>query len=452
MRDYLTFESEFDRLKGLFLLEGADDDLSEGTNADSEDDEGSKEDDSGDSGDNLDLDGNESGDTDGEDEGGDEGEQADDDIDLDGDSDLGDLTGNPGDAPDAGEVNAENAPPGAINPKTLLQEMSTGEDNIYTRVVKAVKEKFPGGKCQVKDLMVPIVHAVKAYMKNKNYAPISKEAMKAICLNVARTIHDQGMKKPAPDAQNQNAKMAAVESVMYFKKAPYLESQELMEGWKELLLAGALGASSAMAATAQSAPDATLHGSSDYGSKATTYMASVPESSNPANVQFNPNAIYDMTQEEFATYKAAGNLPDHYIVSDGNTKTPAKGGQVTQGSGSQTQKDVKNQAKSGKTTKNVAKGGKTAQKTVKNGADSDDEVCHAREPGAPTDVRRTAHDLAHKAVDKGSELGHKAVDKGLQLLDAGKEGVKGGVKGFLSSWTKGWKKGDIQNEREHEGL
>ena len=233
MRDYLTFESEFDRLKGLFLLEGADDDLAEGTNADSENDEGSKEDKSGDSGDDLGLDGGNGGDTDGGEEGGDDGEPASDDIDLDGDSDLGDLTGNPGDAPDAGEVNAENAPPGAINPKTLLQEMSTGEDNIYTRVVKAVKEKFPGGKCQVKDLMVPIVHAVKAYMKNKNYAPISKEAMKAICINVARTIHDQGMK----NAQ----KRSTVESAVYFKKAPYLESQELMEGWKERLLAGTLG-------------------------------------------------------------------------------------------------------------------------------------------------------------------------------------------------------------------
>lgn len=428
MRDYLTFESEFDRLKGLFLLEGADDDLAEGTNADSENDEGSKEDKSGDSGDDLGLDGGNGGDTDGGEEGGDDGEPASDDIDLDGDSDLGDLTGNPGDAPDAGEVNAENAPPGAINPKTLLQEMSTGEDNIYTRVVKAVKEKFPGGKCQVKDLMVPIVHAVKAYMKNKNYAPISKEAMKAICINVARTIHDQGMK----NAQ----KRSTVESAVYFKKAPYLESQELMEGWKELLLAGTLGASSAMGATAQSAPSSTLHGTPNYDNQSTTYMASVPASSNPANVHFNPNATYDMTQEEFATYKAAGNLPDHYIVSDGKTKSkPAGSGQVKQGSGSQTQKAVKNQAKSGKTTKKIAK----------SGSDSGDEKCHAPIPEEPVDLHKAAHDLGHKAVD----VGLQAAEAG---YEAGKQGLKSLWSGLKKGWKKGWGSGEQKNERHHEGL
>lgn len=443
MRDYLTFESEFDRLKGLFLLEGADDDLSEGSSNENDDEtEGKTEDEKSDAdseGSDDSLDGEESkvddlGDL------GDDADLGDDDIDLDGDSDLGDITGNPDDAPDAGDVNAENAPPGAINPMTLLQEMSTGEDNIYTRVIQNAKEKFPGGTCKIKDLMVPIAHSVKAFMKNKNYAPISKEAMKAICLKVASVIKQKcGEQQKSQEAHNASTgTQNAVESVIYFKKAPYLESQELMEGWKELLLAGALGASSAMAATAQSAPATSLHGTPHYDNQETTFMASVPSTSNPEKVQFNPNATYDMTQDEFATYKAAGNLPDHYIVSDGNAKTKVKTGQVKQGGNSQTQKAVKNQAKSGKTTKKIAK----------TGADSDDEICHARDAGAPTDLRRAAHDLGHKAVDAGSELGHKAVDKGIQLLGAGKEGVKG----FLSGWTKGWNKSEIQNEREHEGL
>lgn len=428
MRDYLTFESEFDRLKGLFLLEGADDDLAEGSNTDDTEEEEPKKEqgdsgESGESGDDSDL-------AEGTNEGEEGGEEpASDDIDLDGDSDLGDITGNPGDAPDAGEVNAESAPPGAINPKTLLQQMSAGEDNIYTRVVRAAKEKFPGGQCQVKDLMAIIAHAVKSFMKNKNYAPISKEAMKAICLNVAKTIHDGGMKKPAQDGQ------AAVESVMYFRKAPYLESQELMEGWKELLLAGALGASSAMGATAQSAPESTLHGTPRYDNQATTYMASVPETKNPAKVQFNPNATYEMSQDEFATYKAAGNLPDHYIVSDGKTKTPVKGGQVKQGSGSQTQKAVKEQAKSGKTTKKIAK----------SGPDSDDEMCHAPSPEDPVDLHKAAHDL-----------GHKAVDVGLQAAEAGWEGAKEGLKslwhGLKKGAKKGWSNGEKKNEAHHEGF
>lgn len=457
--NYMIFESEFDRLKPMFLLEAEDDDLSE---AEPEKEEPSKGDAKGKKSEDKDKD--KSGDSDGKDDNDDSGHDGDDgdtqgasgdasgdDIDLDGDSDLSDITGGNADSPSPDQVNADNAKPGAIDPANLLKEMSSGTDNIYTRVIGYARQKYPNGQCQVKDLLEPIAHAVKAYMRNKNYAPIPKDAMKAICLNVARNIYE-GKTPTSGKARTESA------HVTYRDPRP-VESRGLMEGWKEILLAGGLAANGAMGATAQSAPVSTLQGTPRYQAmqqQANAVKQATPEkqksfggkaigrAASGSGTQFSPDSTYQLSPQEFMKYQSSGKLPKHYIVaSDGEAgknmaksrpggapagkskgygKDAGNGNPKTAQGGSTTQAAVKEQAKSGKTTRQISTG-------------KDDRCCC---DGDGIDVGKTMHELGHKGVDMAYK-GGSAIWGGL----------KGAAKGLWDGVQKSWNSADKELENDH---
>ena len=453
MRDYLTFESEFDRLKDYFLLEGVtgnDDDLEEGTNNEKPEtsDDSSTGDDAGEPGKNP-VEAGKSDDT---------GNLAD----LDGDSDLDEITGNPGDAPSAEGVNKEDGAPGAINPENLLKELAEGEDNVYTRVAKAMQEKFPAG-CSVKDVKVPLeqatAHAVKAFMKNRNYAPLSKEAMKGVCDNIADTILKKcAGKKPNPGPRQSPA---ANEAVYYVKKAPVFESEEIMEGaLKNIALAGAIGlgaAGGANAATAESAPYATKaptplyqefqknadtkadRKKADVKTDATGKddVSGVPNAKDPSSVVFSGSRTYTLTPDEYMTYKMANNLPAHYTVTGGSEGSRAKGktggepgreDSVKAGAGSATQAAVKSDTKS-----SVGHGGKSRG--------SSGERCAAPKEKESEGIGHTLHRWAHKAVDKGGEIGAGIIG-----------GAVGAAKGLYHGANAGYSKAKDAIEKDHDKM
>lgn len=458
MRDYLTFESECERLKQYFLLESSDDDLAEATNGDGKDESGEP---------GKETDGDAEKDSGDDDKSG----QEQDTSDLDGDSDLGEITGNPGDAPSADKVNAGEGAPGAINPKNLLRELAEGEDNVYTRVIGAMKERFPGGKCVVKDLIGPleqaVAHAVKAFMKNKNYAPLPKQAMKAVCDNIANTILHKctgGDKKP----ERKPVQPAANEAVYYVKQAPVFEAEAIMEGtMKNIALATALGLGGANAATAESAPYATksptplfqkqqqeanlkaerkqaVSGTAKEKSNTVQKQGSsgVPNAKDPASVKFSDGTTYQLTPDDYVTYKMANNLPAHYVVSGGSdepkkTAEPKSGQenrkgsaqvQQKQGKGSATQAAVKADAKSGVGNGKKAGGG-------------DNGKCSAPEPKESEGIGHTLHRLAHQAVDKGGEIASGLVG-----------GVVGAVKGGYKGANQGYRTAKANIEKDHDRM
>jgi hypothetical protein len=465
MRDYLTFESEFDRLKDYFLLEGVgnDDDLAEGTNEDTDKEDTDKEDKSEDS-----SDGEGSDDSGKEGEGEKEGE--DEELtDLDGDSDLGDITGNPGDAPSADEVNKEDGAPGAINPENLLKELTAdGGDNIFTRVGQAMAEQFPG-EPKVKDIEAPLLktvaHAVKAYMKNKNYAPLPEKSMQGVCTKLAdmclkKAIKSAQAKKGGQQQQKQQAP-SANEAVYYVKKAPVFESEELMESfWKNAAAAAAIGFGAANAATAGSAPYATKAPTPLYqqqqrqaaqkaeqqkagvnkataksSSSAKSSSATVPNTKDPASVVFSDDSTYTLTPDDYVSYKMANNLPSHYTVSGGsdgktqvgqpkavaNGKTQVK----KSGNGSASQSAVKAETKS-----SVSKGGKSSGSA--NGR------CEAPKEEKSEGWGKMLHRWAHNAVDKGGEIGAGIVG-----------GAVGAAKGLYHGANAGYSKAKDAIERQH---
>lgn len=476
--DYLTFESECYRLKDYFLLEAEeanpnDDDLAEGTNEPEEEESKGKD---------------EADDTPKEGDDGKTGDEEKDDAeaeeelsDLDGDSDLGDITGNPGDAPTGDEVNKDNGAPGAINPENLLRELAEGEDNVYTRVINAMKEKFPGGKCLLKDLVEPMekatAHAVKSFMKNKNYAPLPKEAMKGVCDNITNTILKKCSESDTPEPKPEPK--PANEAIFYVKKSPVFESEEMMEGMmKNIALAaaiGAAGAGGANAATAESAPYATksptplfqkqqqeankkaeqkkaevmqAKGKSSGTTKSSS--SSAPNAKDPSSVVFSNDSTYNLTPDDYMTYKMANNLPAHYVVAGGSDGA-ASGGQAKSaksGAGSSDSKEGKSGTKPG-----VGKSGtgSATQAAVK--SDTKSSVKKGGKSGGSSNERCAApqeksegfghmlHRLAHKAVDKGGEIA-----SGL----AG--GVAGAVKGGYKGANAGYRYVKNELEKDHDKM
>lgn len=431
MRNYLLFESEFDRLRDYFLLESSDpqgdDDLAEATNEDSGDNEesGDAEADGGKDKESAE----ESG------ESGESGESTQDDG-----LDLGDLTGDEGMSQTPDKVNAQPAQaPGAINPKQLIVELTQGEDNIYDRVVAVARTKFPNCQCQLKDLLPIIAEGVTKFMENRKYIKLSGDAMKAVCLNIARGLKercDQSGKKASP-----------VQESAFTAALPIYETQSLTEGWKELLLAGGLAAAGANAATAQSAPQATLNGTPRYvamqqqqqtpgkqqvarkqAAKGAPGVATVPSTANPKSVRFSKDSTYRMTPDEYAKFKDAGNLPASYQVKKADQPS-------SPGKPSQTQKAVKEQAKAGKTTGQLAKGNPAKSEAP--------EKCQVPpdEKESSIDVGETLHGLAHDAVDVGF--------RGAKTLWGGLKGAVGGA------WKKGkeaWEESGRTQEHEHDKM
>lgn len=475
MRDYLTFESEFDRLKDYFLLEGVgnDDDLKEGSN---DEDNSSKSEDTEDPPENTE-------DTGSTEENESENKTEDDTdalSDLDGDSDLGDLTGNPGDAPSEEDVNKEDGAPGAINPENLIKELTEGEDNIYTRVGKAMAEQFPG-QPTVKEIEEPlrksVAHAVKAYMKNKNYAPLTKEAMKGVCDKLADMVLRKAVKS-AKDKKDGNGEKqqgnAATEAIYFVKKAPVFESEELLESfWKNAAAAAAIGlagANAANAATAESAPVATKMGTPAYtrlvdqadktaekkkgevqktnkqasGSSVRSSSSTVPQTSNPGSVVFNKDSTYNLTPDDYVTYKLANNLPAHYTVTGGSEKAPAssnakattgKAGVQKKGTGAASQAAVKTDTKASVNKGNRKPGSSSAER------------CVAPQEEKSEGWGKKFHRWAHQAVDKGGEIGAGLIG-----------GAVGAAKGLYHGANEGYSKakkalekdhGDMINERGH---
>lgn len=469
MRDYLTFESEFDRLKDYFLLEGVgnDDDLEEGSN---DEDTSSKSEDKEDQSENTE-------DTESTDETESENNAEDDTnalSDLDGDSDLGDLTGNPGDAPSEEDVNKEDGAPGAINPENLIKELTEGEDNIYTRVGKAMAEQFPG-QPTVKEIEEPlrksVAHAVKAYMKNKNYAPLTKEAMKGVCDKLADMVLRKAVKS-AKDKKDGNGEKqqgnAATEAIYFVKKAPVFESEELLESfWKNAAAAAAIGlagANAAHAATAGSAPVATKMGTPAYArlvdqadktaeqkkgevkrtnkqassSSAQSSSSTVPQTSNPGSVVFNNDSTYNLTPDDYVTYKLANNLPAHYTVTGGSEKAPAssnakattgKAGVQKKGTGSTSQSAVKTDTKT-----SVNKGNSKPSR-------SSAERCVAPQEEKSESWGQKFHRWAHKAVDKGGEIGAGVIG-----------GAVGAAKGLYNGANAGYSKAKEALEKDHDEM
>jgi hypothetical protein len=470
MRDYLTFESEFDRLKDYFLLEGVgnDDDLEEGSN--DEDSSSKSEDKEEPSEKTEDTESTEETDT--EDNG--DGDDQDALSDLDGDSDLDDLTGNPGDAPSEEDVNKEDGAPGAINPENLIKELTEGEDNIYTRVGKAMAEQFPG-QPTVKEIEEPlrksVAHAVKAYMKNKNYAPLTKEAMKGVCDKLADMVLRKAVKS-AKDKKNGNGKKqqgnVANEAIYFVKKAPVFESEELLESfWKNAAAAAAIGlagANAAHSATAESAPDATKMGTPAYtrlvdqanktaeqkkgdvqktnkqasSSSVQSSSSTVPQTSNPGSVVFNKDSTYNLTPDDYVTFKLANNLPAHYIVTGGSEKAPAssnakattgKAGVQKKGTGSASQSAVKTDTKA-----SVNKGNSKP-------SSSSAERCVAPQEEKSESWGQKFHRWAHKAVDKGGEIGAGVIG-----------GAVGAAKGLYNGANAGYSKAKEEIEKDHDEM
>lgn len=432
--NYLQFMAECDRLKKYFLLEaeGDDSDLAEaGSDEDTGDTEG----------------GNDSG------KDKDEKKKESDGKEKPAEKDTGNTDkaqkpeheperepqpaqspqASPATAPDPSKVNAAGRAPGAISPQALIAEMSSGKDNIYTRVLGVLRTRFPKGECQVKDMIEPISHAVSAFMKNKNYAPLPKDTMKAVCLNIAKQISERSAasKKAQPHPQQGQQKM---EAAYFSKKRPCIESLGLLESWKELLLAGGIAAGSAGAATAPSAPESTLRGTPRYTAmqdgtqvgrqdkqgQQPVGMSSVPKTANSGNVAFSKDSTYQLSPDDYVDYKSAGNLPENYVVSGGSgkgkTDTPvAKGGSVMQGV-------VKEQAKSGKTTGEIA--GKCKEST-----------------GNPDAFRKTVHETGHKAVDAAIKGGSAVVG-----------GLIGGAKGMVRGAKEAWNRASRGIESDHDKM
>lgn len=424
MRNYLLFESEFDRLKDLFLLEAEendDDDLAEATNEESGEDAGKEPADKSPEKP--------------EEESPDKPDAATDDEGL----DLGEVTGDESMSADAGTVNEEpKQAPGAVNPKDLIAELTQSEDNIYDRVAKVARAKFPNGQCKLKDIVAIVAEGVTRYMENKKYIKLSPEAMKAVCLNLAR-----GFQQKCAG----NAKKPAQESA-FVAARPIYETQDLMEGWKEVLLAGGLAAGAANAATAPSAPHATLAGTPRYAAQqqqaagpqkearfvrdgkakqANPVASSVPDAANPGSVQFSKDSTYQMTPEQFKKFNAAGNLPGSYEIKKADQPS-------SPGKPSQTQKAVKEQAKSGKTTGEIARGakGKDGGKSCK--VDPED----AR---PATDYGKAAHELAHDAVDLGIRGAKTAWGA-----------IKGAAKGAWNKGREAWRESGETQEKEHDKM
>lgn len=477
MRDYLTFESEFDRLKDYFLLEGVgnDDDLEEGSN--DEDSSSNSEDKEKPSEDKEDTESTEETDTEDNGDGGDQDALSD----LDGDSDLDDLTGNPGDAPSEEDVNKEDGAPGAINPENLIKELTDGEDNIYTRVGKAMAEQFPG-QPTVKEIEEPlrksVAHAVKAYMKNKNYAPLTKEAMKGVCDKLADMVLRKAVKSArdkktgkSEKQQGGEATQAATEAIYFVKKAPVFESEELLESfWKNAAAAAAIGlagANAAHAATAESAPVATKMGTPAYArlvdqadktadkkkgevqktnkqassSAVQSSSSTVPQTSNPGSVVFNKDSTYNLTPDDYVTYKLANNLPAHYTVTGGSEKAPAssnakattgkagKTGVQKKGTGSASQAAVKTDTKA-----SVNKGNSKPSR-------SSAERCVAPQEEKSESWGQKFHRWAHKAVDKGGEIGAGVIG-----------GAVGAAKGLYNGANAGYSKAKKALEKDHDEM
>lgn len=473
MHDYLTFESEFDRLKKYFLLEGVggDDDLEEGT---SEDDDGKEEkkgkkekkDGKSESEDTGDIESDDESESDGE---------SDDDTDgltdLDGDSDLDDLTGNPGDAPSEDDVNKDNGAPGAINPENLIRELTSGEDNIYARVGKAMAEKFPG-KHSAKEIETPlrkvVAHAVKSFMKNKNYAPLPREAMRGVCDNLANAILKKAVVGGSQQAGKPRQAPTANEAVYYVRKAPVFEAEEMMEGaLANIATAAAIGlgaANAANAATAGSAPESTLRANPAYvamaqkagqkadqkkaetvkkdagsSSSATQSSASVPNAKDPKTVVFSDDSSYTLTPDDYVAYKLANNLPKNYTVSGGSAGSPA-GTQATavqkptssaakQGAASSSSQGTRGvqKAGTGSATQAAVKG--ATKSSVGKGKTASAERCEApQEEEKSEGWGKMLHRWAHKAVDKGGEIGAGLVGGAIGAAKGAYHGANAGYR------------------------
>jgi len=497
--NYLMFESEVERLKPLFLMEAEDDDLEESTPKDdkpadddkkSDDNKKSEDESSENKGDSKPEDPDKESKENSGDSSGDGFEELDDangetggeteDFDL--DRDMPDITGGLGEPQNGGDVNANNGTPGAITPERLIAEITSGQDNIYTRVINEVKPKFPNGECQVKDLLEPIAHAISAYLKNKKYAGIDtrtlekknpnkamnqENAIHLISLVIAKNIKDGKFINYAERQQQQAQSAPKTESVrMGYRSVRPIEEQTLMEGWKDILLAGGIAANGVMGATAQSAPVSTLQGTPRY--QAMQQQANTPQqkqqapqkksgvtsgataapSTSSTGVQFSPDSTYQLSPQQFQQFQASGNLPKHYIVaSDAQagqnvTKVPQSGSQkpsnkgygkntgngnvkATQGS-SVTQAAVKEQAKSGQTTKQIATG-------------KDERCVNPDEQSG--NFGKTVHELGHKGVD----LAYKG---GSALWG----GLKGAAKGLWDGAKKNWGEAEKDLEKDHDEM
>lgn len=449
MHHYLEFMDECERLKDLFLLEAEDDseggdDLAEMEPEDSGDD--SKEESGETSGETSDDSSDDSSD-----ESSDDGLDGDTDLDL--DSDLGDITGDDSLEPEADEVNAEEKP-GAVNPETLYQEVTQGEDNIYDRTAKAALEKFPGGKCAVKDMLPIIAIGLKSYMKNKNYAALPKIDMKKLVYRIAHDIHDKlsGKKK-------EGAAKPAAESVYYAGMAP-----TLMEGWKELALAGAIAAAPmANAATAESAPRATLRHLDDpatyvpqgYNSAyddldeqtgpkqdsakqakkaAPEKYEQVPHTPDYSKVDLDSSTTYQITPEQYSKMKDTGTLPAKYVVDDSDPEAaPGDAG-----------KPAPKAAKASKKT--AGNSGAVSQKAAK--AQAGSQVKRGGERCAAPATEKKSGDLG-TAIHK---LGHSAVDLGIAGAKTAWGGIKGAVGGLIRGTVDAAKEANADLKRDHDKM
>lgn len=121
----------------------------------------------------------------------------------DGMGDLDDITGQETDI-SADEVNAGADEPTSVSAQQLLNELTEGDDNIYTRVIKAMQSK---GMTEptVKDCLPIIALGIKKFMKNKNYASLSKGAMKGLVMNIAKKLADGPDKKPDEPDEGEEA-------------------------------------------------------------------------------------------------------------------------------------------------------------------------------------------------------------------------------------------------------
>lgn len=469
------FESEFDRLKDYFLLEGKEDskpsdnydDLEEGTNEDESGEE--KPDDTEEP----------AKDEDKPEDSDDGKEKSADDSNLDGDdssldSDLDDILGEE-EEPSAEEVNKQPAQPGAVDPKQMLSEMASGNDNVYTRVVQSAKNHFPGQKVPNKALLRITSTTVKEFMKNKNYT-MNKDAFKAVCLNIVKTIIGNAKKAASAKQSNmvnqqprQQQQKPAQESVRYYTRTPMYETADWIEQWNRmapaleegklgnLAAAGALAlAGAAHSATAPSAPESTLLGTPRYTANVVQQdgqnlqkqnkaaavqqkgraVANTPSTGNPASVHFSPDSTYQMSPDDYVKFKQANNLPPHYTVSGDSDHQPVDTGKASVQDGgkpSASQAAVKKQAKTGKTTQQIATGK----------AQSDNGKCQMspEDQKGSIDVGETVHKLGHEAIDTaykgGSAVFHGAVD---------------GAKGLWNGLKKGWNNASKGIERDHDKM
>jgi hypothetical protein len=330
-------------------------------------------------------------------------------------------------------------------------------------------------------LLEPIAHAISAYLKNKKYAGIDtrtlekknpnkamnqENAIHLISLVIAKNIKEGKLINYA-ERQQQAQSAPKTESVrMGYRSVRPIEEQTLMEGWKDILLAGGIAANSALGATAPSAPVSTLQGTPRY--QAMQQQANAPQqkqqapqkksvvtsgattapSTSSTGVQFSPDSTYQLSPQQFQQFQASGNLPKHYIVaSDAQAgqniaKVPQAGAQkpsnkrygkntgngnvkAAQGS-SVTQAAVKEQAKSGQTTKQIATG-------------KDERCVNPDEQSG--NFGKTVHELGHKGVD----LAYKG---GSALWG----GLKGAAKGLWDGAKKNWGKAEKDLEKDHDKM